>query len=371
MASKLYDIFADVGIGALSDRTRTPWGRRRPYLLAGSVVSVASILMIFLTNGLHGLGLILYMAAALVIYSTGYSLFNVPYFAMPAEMTDGYQERVRLMSYRTAFIGIGSLISIAGTAALIKLGGGGVGGYRLMAMVMAGVGGATMLMSFLGTRQARQSSPPRKPFAPSLADLASILANRPLLFLMTAKTDAVFGLRHYLAGKSAVHAERLEDRLFRPNQPRRRAERRRLRLDASLAQAQQADRQAVLLHAGRVDHGHHLFELALDRPRREHAADLASRPNLRLWFGGIAFDEHVHASRRHRVRPFAHRASGARGFSQASMRSSRKAASPSAPVSWDGSWPPAATPPPPGACWSSSPAQPRRECISASASFPQ
>src|SRR5690606_11871394 len=47
MASKLYDAFADVVVGSMSDKTRSRWGRRRPYLLAGAFVSAISFLMIF------------------------------------------------------------------------------------------------------------------------------------------------------------------------------------------------------------------------------------------------------------------------------------------------------------------------------------
>ena len=107
--SKLYDFFADLFIGGISDRAETRWGRRRPFLLGGALLSTLSILMIFCAPALTGWTLIAYMGAALIIYSTGYSLFNIPYLAMPGEMTDGYNERLRLISYRTAFVGVGLL----------------------------------------------------------------------------------------------------------------------------------------------------------------------------------------------------------------------------------------------------------------------
>jgi GPH family glycoside/pentoside/hexuronide:cation symporter len=133
------------------------------------------------------------MAAALVFYSTAYSLFNVPYFAMPAEMTDGYQERVRLMSYRTAFVGIGQLISLALTAYLIKAGGGGSGGYQLMGGVMAVIAFGSMALCFFGTAGARRVEAQEGKHSFSRADLISIFTNRPLILLMGAK------LTQYLA----------------------------------------------------------------------------------------------------------------------------------------------------------------------------
>jgi GPH family glycoside/pentoside/hexuronide:cation symporter len=192
MLSKIYDIFADLFVGRISDRTRSRWGRRRPYLFAGAVVSVASLLLIFQAPTLHGTALLFYMGFALIVYSTGYSLFNVPYFAMPAEMTNGYQERVRLMSYRTAFVGIGQLVSLVLTAALIRMGGGGATGFHIMGWAMAAIGLVTMLLSFYGTSGARVVDAP--PVTPTRrADVQSVFSNRALPVLMGAK------LTQYLA----------------------------------------------------------------------------------------------------------------------------------------------------------------------------
>jgi len=186
-ASKLYDIFADIFIGGYSDRVRTKWGRRRPFLLAGALTSFGSLLMIFMAPEMSGNALLIYMSVALVIYSTGYSLFNVPYLAMPAEMTDGYQERLRLISFRTAFVGLGQLLGWAVTAGLIQAGGGGAAGYRLMGAVMAVLALLAMLASFFGTASARTIERAAGPHSIKWADVQSFLSNRPMVTLMSAK----------------------------------------------------------------------------------------------------------------------------------------------------------------------------------------
>lgn len=185
--SKLYDAFADVVIGVASDRTRSRWGRRRPYLLAGAIVASLSFLMIFIPPKLGGDALIIYMTVALVVYSTGYSLFAVPYVAMAGEMTDGYNERTRLLSFRTFFVSAGQLFGAAGMAALIELGGGGSRGYALMGAAAASIIFTTMLISFIGTANARRAEAPRKSNMPGMQQIRTLFSNKPFLLLMTAK----------------------------------------------------------------------------------------------------------------------------------------------------------------------------------------
>lgn len=187
MASKLFDAVVDVLIGRLSDSTRSRWGRRRPYLLAGAIVSSASFLMLFAPPAMSQGALIAYMAAALILYSTGYSLFNVPYMTMPSEMTDGFHERTRLLSFRTVFVSAGQLLALAVTAALISRGGGGASGYTTMGLVMALIIFAAMTSTFLGT--AGTAIVERADTKPHLSggQISLLLKNRPFMLLLGAK----------------------------------------------------------------------------------------------------------------------------------------------------------------------------------------
>lgn len=189
MASKLYDAVADLVIGHMSDRTRSRWGRRRPYLIWGALLSALSFLAIFSPPALGDAAVDWYMLAALILYSTGYSLFNVPYMAMPSEMTGSAYERSRLLSFRTVFVSIGQLLAMGGTAALISLGGGGAEGYRIMGWVMTLVIGGAMLASFFGTAGAPQLAvaEPVESSPRPRGSLRLLFANRPFCLLAAAK----------------------------------------------------------------------------------------------------------------------------------------------------------------------------------------
>ena len=187
MASKLFDALIDLAVGTMSDRTRSRWGRRKPWLLAGGILSAASFLMIFSPPALSEGAITAYMVAALLLYSLAYSLFNVPYMALPAELTDGFHERTRLISWRTLFVSIGQLLSMAGTAALIQQGGGGAQGYATMGLVMALIIGGAMTATALSVPVTEAEAPRSGQHMPTLGQLRAIVSNRPYMMLLGAK----------------------------------------------------------------------------------------------------------------------------------------------------------------------------------------
>lgn len=190
MISKLADAVIDVVIGSMSDRARTRWGRRKPFLLAGAMLSAISFLMLFVPPMLGEAALLAWMIAGLVIYSTAYSLFNVPYMALPAELTDGFNERTRLIGFRTVFVSIGQLLAMAITAWLIQSGGSGRGGYATMGVVMALIIGGSMTATALAvpvTHGEDHRDVARARHLPGFAQIRAIARNRPFMMLLGAK----------------------------------------------------------------------------------------------------------------------------------------------------------------------------------------
>jgi GPH family glycoside/pentoside/hexuronide:cation symporter len=120
--SRIIDALNDPLMGYVSDKTPDRFGgRRRPYLLAGAFMCAIAILMCFNVpfTG-DDLATIVYVSFALIFYGTAYSTFNVPFIAMPAEMTNGYHERSTIHGWRVIFAGIG--LTMAGAGAGLILG---------------------------------------------------------------------------------------------------------------------------------------------------------------------------------------------------------------------------------------------------------
>lgn len=110
MLARISDVFTDPLIGRLSDRTRSRFGRRRPWVLAGVPVMMLSAYMLFLPSGeVSNLYLLIWIAA---IY-LGYTLITIPYGAWGAELSGDYHERNRITGSREIFLLVGLLIAIS------------------------------------------------------------------------------------------------------------------------------------------------------------------------------------------------------------------------------------------------------------------
>jgi GPH family glycoside/pentoside/hexuronide:cation symporter len=185
--AKFYDVFADVAMGVVSDRTRSRWGRRRPYLVIGAALLAASLIGIFGAPAFPGAAArTWYMGAFLVIYATSYSIFNVPYMAMPAEMTRTYHERTALMTWRVYGVALAIMLATFVGPVLLQALGNGVRAYQGMALIFAPIVIAAGLVTFIGTAHAPATSRTRAT-GNLRQQIASGLSNRPFSVLMLIK----------------------------------------------------------------------------------------------------------------------------------------------------------------------------------------
>lgn len=197
--AKFYDAATDTLFGIASDRTHSRWGRRRPYLLLGGVVSAVSFVMLFNLQGAAGPALLPWLVLlVLLLNATGYALFNVPYLAMPGEMTRDYHERTRLMSFRVAAVAAGQLVATFVGPLLIQRFGGDADAHGTTAWVLAVVILLSSLLCFRGTRAAPAAS--STPHALGFkGQLLAAAANRPFVLLLGVKLSYLFGLSIYIA----------------------------------------------------------------------------------------------------------------------------------------------------------------------------
>ncbi|MEB3161360.1 MAG: MFS transporter, partial [Synechocystis sp.] len=118
MIGKIFDAINDPIIGLLSDRTQTRWGRRLPWMLAGivpfAILNWAEwIIPHFSDNrGVNQWGLFAYYVAIGIGFNLFFTIVNLPYTALTPELTQNYNERTRLNSFRFFFSIGGSILSL-------------------------------------------------------------------------------------------------------------------------------------------------------------------------------------------------------------------------------------------------------------------
>jgi GPH family glycoside/pentoside/hexuronide:cation symporter len=187
--SKLYDAFSDPVMGVISDRTRSRFGRRRPYVLLGGLMCAFSIWFVFSApEGMSESAAFWYVAAGVILYATSYTVYNIPYMAMPAEITTDTGQRSSMMSWRVVCIGIGGLVAGTVGPKIVEWNGGGMQGHSSMGMVLGGaIVCFTLLMTFMTRGATGLTVVPAIKHTPFRDKVATVLSNGPFLLLLGLK----------------------------------------------------------------------------------------------------------------------------------------------------------------------------------------
>lgn len=177
-----WDFVNDLLIGYISDRTRTKWGRRRPFLLFGAIPFGMSFMLLWLSPNFGQTGLIIYYSLAYILYEALATVVYMPYFALTPELTSDYDERTKLTSFRMMFNIIGSLTAYI--LPLLIVGNNwdlATSRSVLIMAVVAGAIAATPIFGvFLGTKEKKEYQTEKLPkFWPSLK---AAFKNKPFMF---------------------------------------------------------------------------------------------------------------------------------------------------------------------------------------------
>lgn len=153
MVALIWDGLIDPFVGALANRTRTRWGRYRPYLLFGSLPLALSFVLLFLPVGLEGSALALFALASQMLFRTVFAFTGIPYSSLSASLTTDSQERNALTAVRMMFAtGTGLLIAFF-TQPIVAALGGGRDGFFGVAVIYATLAIIIHLLCFASTKE--------------------------------------------------------------------------------------------------------------------------------------------------------------------------------------------------------------------------
>lgn len=147
-AAKVWDVLIDPWIGGRSDRALATSGSRRRGMLIGAIgLPIGFALTFAVLPGLGPVASGIWVFLAFLATATFFSLFQVPYIALPAELTRGYDERTRLLTWRVVVLTVAILLFGAGGPELRGAFADEHLGYLVMAIVAGLAIGAGMLVA--------------------------------------------------------------------------------------------------------------------------------------------------------------------------------------------------------------------------------
>ncbi|MDK2981603.1 MAG: glycoside/pentoside/hexuronide:cation symporter, family [Chloroflexota bacterium] len=182
LVGRTWDYLNDPLIGHLSDRTRSRWGRRRPFLLFGALPFALAFMLMWYRPALDSqAALVVYYSLAYVLFDAAATFVYMPYYALTPELTDDYDERTSLTSYRMFFSIFGSLLAF--TVPMMIVGNftpEAAARVLRMAVIFGGISAVPLWLVFFNTREKEAFVSQEKPKL--IASLKAAFKNRPFVF---------------------------------------------------------------------------------------------------------------------------------------------------------------------------------------------
>ncbi len=182
LIGKIWDAVNDPLFGWFTDRTKSRHGKRRVFMLFGAIPLAIAIALLWFVPTADRLWTFVWIAATFVLFDTIWTLTNVPYYALTSELTDDYDERSSLTTYRMAMAVPAYLVGAALTPAIVGLFALQRTGWAFIGIAYGVLAAVALLIAAAGLRE-RQGVAVSKPEASPFKSLLVALKNRPFVWL--------------------------------------------------------------------------------------------------------------------------------------------------------------------------------------------
>ncbi len=217
LGARLWDAVIDPIVGVLADRTKTRWGKFRPWILCTALPWCIAMVLAYTTpKGWDTTAMVAYAAITNIMLMSIYSMNNMPYAALGGVMTGDVNERAKLNSYR--FVAVNAAQFIVGGFTLPLVAKFAIGhdrqyGWQMTMTLWAVVCLVLFLITFFTTRERIQPPPQQK--ADLRQDFVALLRNRPWIVMcamtllhfciLSFRGSAWYNYFHYYADKAAMY----------------------------------------------------------------------------------------------------------------------------------------------------------------------
>lgn len=212
--AKLWDVVIDPVIGGGSDRSLARTGSRRRFMMLGGILLPVFFVLTFAAMpGGDPLLAGVWVLVAFMLAATAFSLFQVPYIALPAELVTDYDARTRLLSARVVVLTFAILLFGAGGPELVSAFAGlPGGGYLWMAVVAGALLGVGMLVAATSAPREPIAAPPRTSIASHYRDgYLALRGSRPFRTLLGTFMLQALATGMMLAGAAYIAKWVLQD----------------------------------------------------------------------------------------------------------------------------------------------------------------
>ncbi|MCU0545919.1 MAG: MFS transporter [Oscillatoriaceae cyanobacterium Prado104] len=192
LIGKIWDAVNDPIVGVLSDRTSHPWGRRYPWIVYGAIPFGIFFFLQWIVPSQNPTILFWYYVAIAILFNTAYTAVNLPYTALTPELTQDYDERTSLNSFRFAFSIGGSILSLILAQIIFAVfKANPIEQYIVLGATCAVISVLPLYWCFFGTRQQVFSQGQENPILedsstslPIKEQVRIALNNRPFLYVI-------------------------------------------------------------------------------------------------------------------------------------------------------------------------------------------
>lgn len=184
LASRMWDAITDPAIGALSDRTRTKWGRRRPWMVGAAIPLGVSFYLLAAPPLQLGLSSTTVLTVLAFVFFLAWTMVTVPYESLGPEISFDYDERNRLFGIRESGVLLGT-VTAAALPALLVPGALGMSGYGALGIIFGVLLFGGIWWCVIGVRE-RDLTEIKRPHGSPWQNLRHALSNRPFMTLLAA-----------------------------------------------------------------------------------------------------------------------------------------------------------------------------------------
>lgn len=198
LIARFWDMASDPIMGIIADRTKTRWGKFRPYILWMALPYSILAVLAFSTPDFGNTGKVIYAGVTYILLMTVFTAINLPYSSLGAVMTSDSYERAGLNSYRFIFAFVGQFI-VSGTALTLALyfgKGDSAKGYQYTLILFSIISFILFMITFKTTRERVQ--PPKKQKENLKEDFRNLWKNKPwvILFFVGIISFVMFAMQN-------------------------------------------------------------------------------------------------------------------------------------------------------------------------------